>query len=67
MKGIRRFGFMIGVLIVGVMIGHFGLFIASLILCPLLTLWLLVWDEKKYRQTTYKRRSAYKEKQGVHS
>ncbi|HLQ41039.1 MAG TPA: hypothetical protein VK118_08780 [Tetragenococcus sp.] len=62
MKEIRRFGFMIVVLIIGIMIGHFGLTISSLIICPLLTLWLLSWDEKKYKQTEYKRQLDYKAK-----
>ncbi|GAA3008868.1 hypothetical protein [Tetragenococcus solitarius] len=55
MKGIRRFGLMIAVLLVGITIGHFGLFISALFVCPLVTLWLLLWDDKKSAQSEYKR------------
>ncbi|AYW50379.1 hypothetical protein [Tetragenococcus halophilus] len=55
MKGIRRFGLMIVILLIGITIGHFGLFISILFVCPLITLWLLLWDDKKNSQIEYKR------------
>lgn len=53
MKGIRRFGLMIVILLIGITIGHFGLFISILFVCPLITLWLLLWDDKKSSQIEY--------------
>lgn len=50
MKAIRRFGFIIGILLIGIIIGNFGMLTAILIVCPLLTLWLILWDDKKFRQ-----------------
>ncbi len=50
MKAIRRFGFILGVLLVGIIIGNLGMLTAILIVCPLFTLWLILWDNKKVRQ-----------------
>ncbi|MDN6639970.1 MAG: hypothetical protein L0L10_04235 [Tetragenococcus sp.] len=55
MKGIRRFGFIIAVLLIGIIIGHFGLFVSILFVSPLITLWLLLWDDKKITQSEYQR------------
>ncbi|MHC5267753.1 hypothetical protein ACYSNO_01000 [Enterococcus sp. LJL98] len=53
MKAVRRFGFLIGVLLIGIIIGNFGSLIAFLILGPLFTLWLILWDDKRLRQRRY--------------
>lgn len=50
MKAVRRFGFLIGVLFIGIIIGNLGSMIAFLILGPLLILWLILWDDKRLRQ-----------------
>ena len=47
MKAMRRFGLLIGILLIGIIIGHFGSLIALLIVAPLFTLWLSFWDDKK--------------------
>lgn len=53
MKAVRRFGFIIGVLVIGIIIGNFGSLIAFLILGPLLILWLILWDDQRLRQKKY--------------
>ena len=53
MKAVRRFGFLIGVLVIGIIIGNFGSLIAFLILGPLLILWLILWDDQRLRQKKY--------------
>ncbi len=53
MKAMRRFGLLIGILLIGIIIGHFGSLIALLIVAPLFTLWLSFWDDKKIRQSQY--------------
>ncbi|AYW48532.1 hypothetical protein C7K38_09230 [Tetragenococcus osmophilus] len=55
MKGTRRFGFIIAVLIIGIAIGHFGFLVSALFVSPLITLWLLLWDDEKNTQIEYKR------------
>lgn len=55
MKATRRFGFIIGVLLVGIIIGNFSVMTAVLIVCPLFTLWLILWDDKKFRQAERKK------------
>ncbi|GGI64857.1 MULTISPECIES: hypothetical protein [Enterococcus] len=50
MKAVRRFGLLIGILLMGVIIGNFGMLIACLVLGPLLALWLILWDDKNSRQ-----------------
>ena len=49
MKAVRRFGFILLVLIVGILIGHMQLTTILLIVCPLLVLWLILWDDKRFR------------------
>ena len=56
MKAIRRFGFIIGVLLVGIIIGNFGVLTAVLIVCPLFMFWLILWDDKKFRQAERKQK-----------
>ena len=56
MKAIRRFGFIIGVLLVGIIIGNFGALTAVLIVCPLFMFWLILWDDKKFRQAERKQK-----------
>ena len=50
MRAMRRFGFILVVLVVGILLGNIGIRSALLILTPLAILWFLLWDEKKYRQ-----------------
>ncbi|EPH95509.1 hypothetical protein D920_02453 [Enterococcus faecalis 13-SD-W-01] len=50
MKAMRRFGFILLVLFLGILIGNFGIQTALLVFAPLFTLWFMLWDEKKYRQ-----------------
>jgi ABC-type transport system involved in cytochrome bd biosynthesis fused ATPase/permease subunit len=54
MKAIRRFGFIIFVLLIGIMIGNFSPLTVMLIVCPLFTLWMILWDDKKFRQAERK-------------
>lgn len=56
MKAVRRFGFLIGVLFIGMIIGNFGALTAFLILGPLFILWLLLWDDKRLRQRRYQQK-----------
>lgn len=59
MKAMRRFGLLIGILLIGIIIGHFGSLIALLIVGPLFTLWLSFWDDKKIRQSQYQQAQQY--------
>ncbi|WP_291292240.1 hypothetical protein [Enterococcus sp.] len=59
MKAVRRFGFMLWVLLIGIIIGYFGVLSAVLIFCPLMMLWFMLWDEKKFRQAERKRNQSY--------
>ncbi len=54
MKAIRRFGLMLTILLIGIVIGNFGMLTAILIVCPLFTFWLILWDDKKFRQAERK-------------
>ncbi|MGM0124209.1 hypothetical protein IGI37_001583 [Enterococcus sp. AZ194] len=51
MRAMRRFGFILFVLVVGILLGNIGIRSALLILTPLSILWFMLWDEKKYRQS----------------
>lgn len=46
MKSMRRFGLVLIVLFLGIIIGNFGLRTALLFFVPLFTLWFMLWDEK---------------------
>lgn len=59
MKAVRRFGFMLWVLLMGIVIGYFGVLSAVLIFFPLMMLWFMLWDEKKFRQAERKRNRHY--------
>jgi hypothetical protein len=48
MKAMRRFGFILLVLFLGILIGNFGIQTALLVFAPLFTLWFMLWDDKKY-------------------
>jgi hypothetical protein len=43
----------------GIVIGYFGVISAVLIFCPLMMLWFMIWDEKKFRQAERKRNRHY--------
>jgi len=64
MKAIRRFGLMLAVLLIGIIIGNFGMLTAILIVCPLFTFWLILWDDKKFRQAEQKH---YQEQEDYYS
>lgn len=51
MKSMRRLGLILMVLFLGIVIGNFGIRSALLVFVPLFTLWFMLWDEKKYRQS----------------
>ncbi|MEY8444720.1 hypothetical protein [Enterococcus ratti] len=51
MKSMRRLGLVLMVLFSGIIIGNFGIRPALLVFTPLFTLWFMLWDEKKYRQS----------------
>jgi hypothetical protein len=55
MKTIRRFGFILFILFLGIVIGHASFLVTFLIVSPLLIIWLLAWDEKKYQMKQYRR------------
>lgn len=50
MKGIRRLGLILVILVVGTILGNFGFETAVILLVPLFVFWLMLFDEKKYRQ-----------------
>lgn len=50
MKGIRRAGVLLIVLVVGMFLGHLSSSMLLLISAPLFLLWLLNWDEQKYQE-----------------
>ena len=49
MEAIRRYGFILVVLLVGMLLGRAGTLISFLIFCPLGIMWLVAWDDKRYR------------------
>lgn len=55
MKTVRRFGFILWVLFIGIIIGYFGFLTAVLVFCPLMMLWFMLWDEKKFKQAERRR------------
>lgn len=55
MKAIRRFGLLLLILVVGMLLGNFGLRNATLIFAPLFIIWFICWDERKYRQEKKKK------------
>lgn len=55
MKSMRRLGLVLTVLFLGIIIGNFGIRPALLVFVPLFTLWFMLWDEKKYRQSERRR------------
>ncbi|HIY58846.1 MAG TPA: hypothetical protein H9829_11770 [Candidatus Tetragenococcus pullicola] len=54
MKATRRFGFILFILLLGIVIGHLQLRTILLIICPLLVLWLILWDDKRFHQAETK-------------
>ncbi|MDR0921151.1 MAG: hypothetical protein LBM95_02085 [Lactobacillales bacterium] len=50
MHSVRRFGFILFILILGIILGSVGVKWAILSLIPLFILWLLAWDEKRFRR-----------------
>ncbi|MGY3750474.1 hypothetical protein [Vagococcus acidifermentans] len=55
MAAIRRYALLLVVLLVGVVLGMLGWKIALLTIAPLVLIWFMLWDEKSYRRTQYKR------------
>ena len=55
MKSMRRLGLVLIVLFLGIVIGNFVIRPALLVFVPLFTLWFMLWDEKKYRQSERRR------------
>ena len=59
MKAVRRFGFMLWVLLMGNCYWLFWRFKCCSDFCPLMMLWFMLWDEKKFRQAERKRNRHY--------
>ncbi len=55
LKTIRRFGFILLVLFLGIFIGHASFLVTFLLVSPLLIIWLLAWDDKQYQMRQYRR------------
>ncbi|MGX7328653.1 hypothetical protein [Enterococcus bulliens] len=59
MEAIRRYGFILIVLLVGMLLGHAGSLISFLIFCPLGIMWLVAWDDKRYRLNYHKKNTHF--------
>lgn len=59
MEAIRRYGFILVVLLVGILIGRAGFLVSFLIFCPLSIIWLFAWDEKRYHLQHHKKASRF--------
>jgi hypothetical protein len=57
MEAIRRAGLLIFVLIIGIFLGTLGLRSAFLIVTPLLILWFMSWDEKRYANSQKRKKN----------
>lgn len=55
MEAIRRYGLLLIVLMLGIVLGTFGWQAALVVLTPLFMIWLMLWDEKSYKRKQYKR------------
>lgn len=50
MKAVRRFGLIIAVLLLGLLIGKLGSLATVVIFSGLFLVWFMLWDERKYAQ-----------------
>ncbi|MGM0166622.1 hypothetical protein IGI39_001584 [Enterococcus sp. AZ135] len=50
MKAVRRFGLIIAVLLLGLLIGKLGSLATIVIFSGLFLVWFMLWDERKYAQ-----------------
>ena len=50
MKALRRFGLIIAVLLLGLLIGKLGSLATIVIFSGLFLVWFMLWDERKYAQ-----------------
>ncbi|MBU5364774.1 hypothetical protein P7H74_01095 [Enterococcus devriesei] len=50
MKAVRRFGLVIAVLLLGLLIGKLGSLATIVIFAGLFLVWFMLWDERKYAQ-----------------
>ncbi|MGX7203636.1 hypothetical protein [Enterococcus pingfangensis] len=50
MKAVRRFGLVIAVLLLGLLIGKLGSLATIVIFSGLFLVWFMLWDERKYAQ-----------------
>lgn len=50
MKAVRRFGLIIAVLLLGLLIGNLGSLATIVIFSGLFLVWFMLWDERKYAQ-----------------
>ncbi|MGX7200294.1 hypothetical protein [Enterococcus nangangensis] len=50
MKGTRRTGFLLIVLLLGILLGRLDGVTVLLIFAPMMLLWLMAWDEKRYKK-----------------
>ncbi|GCF93653.1 hypothetical protein NRIC_15440 [Enterococcus florum] len=51
MKAVRRFGLVIGFLLIGLLIGKLGAMATVIVFSGLFIVWFMLWDERKYAQT----------------
>lgn len=55
MEAIRRYAVLLIVLVLGVVLGTLGWQAALVVLTPLVMIWLMVWDEKSYKNKQHER------------
>lgn len=53
MKAIRRFGLIIAILLLGLLIGKLGYIATIVVFSGLFLIWFMLWDERKYDQRTH--------------
>lgn len=58
MKAIRRFGLIIAVLLLGLLIGKLSLLANVLFFSGLFLTWFMLWDDKRYAQRQKRRKMA---------
>lgn len=61
MKAVRRFGLIIGFLLVGLVIGKLGSLATIVVFSGLFIVWYMLWDEKKYAQQYEQENTYYEE------
>ncbi|MDT2599713.1 hypothetical protein P7D85_07995 [Enterococcus hulanensis] len=66
MKAVRRFGLIIAVLLLGLLIGKLGSLATIVIFSGLFLVWFMLWDERKYAQHYAERQYAEEDTEEEH-